>query len=510
MASTEIGPFHTRLTHSLKVAQLGRRLAERIRNKATEEIKVPVSDGKLSKQILAPDPDLVEFACLAHDLGHPPFGHTGERALHSAVDRIVAATVAAFLAGAGQDAGGGQVGEAQRVIGGFEGNPQSFRIVTRLSHKASPPRSSDPNIADRFLGLDLTAAAIDSVSKYPWGRDSLSQRKWGAYGSRNDDASDLSVLNGRRELLGYETPTIGRDAQNGFECSLMDWCDDVTYAVHDVEDFYMIGLIPLDRIFAHERHIEEKLAATGEGNMESPSATPGGVSSFKKILDTDEWASFRTHLQEKWKDQIDFDGREIDTSEDRLNSLRAGLIVDAYGPMGWGEDRRSIQGRRYSHRRTSDLISYFAGARIGYGDVPMLQHGSLRFNKIVDRESDDATERERWLRHQCRLLKELIWQYVIDAPGLKTQQAGQRRIVDDLLEIHTTDISLVPPHYRELAQDGAGYSEIDGIALPTGCLERLAEIRVAADYVASLTEPQAVALHRRLTGVELGGFRDFQ
>ena len=102
IASIEIGPFHTRLTHSLKVAQLGRRVAEQLRSRHERG------------EVVGPDPDLVEFACLAHDIGHPPFGHAGEHEMHKTLNE---------LAGSGLE------------FGGFEGNPQSFRIVTRLAHK---------------------------------------------------------------------------------------------------------------------------------------------------------------------------------------------------------------------------------------------------------------------------------------------------------------------------------------------------------------------------------------
>ena len=125
MSATEGDVFHNRLTHSLKVAQVGRRIAERLIQKSSPD---------LFKVCGRPDPDVVETAGLAHDLGHPPFGHGGEDVICTAMrDRCLEE--------------------------GFEGNPQSFRIVTRLAVRYAdqvPP------------GLDLTRASLNAILKYPW------------------------------------------------------------------------------------------------------------------------------------------------------------------------------------------------------------------------------------------------------------------------------------------------------------------------------------------------------
>ena len=192
VSSEEGDPFHNRLTHTLEVAQIGRRLAEKFRG---EQPEIAGALGDI-------DPDVVEAAALAHDMGHPPFGHIAEEKLQECMNGV-------------------------GVCDGFEGNAQSFRIVTKLAIRHS-----------EIDGLNLTSATLNAILKYPWlwrDRPEKYDKKWGAYITEKEEfewARRLGPAEGVKSV----------------EADIMDLSDDIAYAVHDVEDFYRAGLIPLDRL----------------------------------------------------------------------------------------------------------------------------------------------------------------------------------------------------------------------------------------------------------------------
>ena len=163
----------TRLSHSLECAQVGRELGA----------------------ALGADPDLMESACLAHDLGHPPFGHNGEEALAKIAE----------------------------PYGGFEGNAQSFRLLTRIEAKTV----DDEGIS---VGLNLTRATLDAATKYPWSA-AVNSRKFGVY------ADDQVIFDWVRE----NAP----EGKTSMEAQIMDWSDDVAYSVHDLEDALVTGHIDI-------------------------------------------------------------------------------------------------------------------------------------------------------------------------------------------------------------------------------------------------------------------------
>lgn len=412
VAADEDGLYHTRLTHTMKVAQLGRRMAERLREKNLRRHGPPKRG-----LVPGPDPDLVEAACLAHDLGHPPFGHVGEESLCEGFDGFAA-------------------GDAIKR-GGFEGNAQTFRMISFLAARVPQSPRADVDVTRDRFGLDLTRATLDATVKYPRLRvQDPDKRKWGAY---DLDEETLRWVRTDSPPRATATPC--------FEAELMDWCDDVTYAVHDLFDFYRSGHIPLDRLLAAQgsprrRRVQLSLEAQEFLEVEIP------------------------RVRHHWN---------IDDAK------------EAWGDLVKMSDVRQPWEPKFSVKATdqavsSRFITFFMSGITWAGREPCQHEGRLR----VDR----SREVDRRKRFACSLLKQVLHTKVIGQPSLATQQAGARVIVLTLLKACRNDTRLLPIDRRE---------ELD---------IHKDHLRAATDHVASLTERDAMKLYRRVTGSDLGSFNE--
>ena len=220
-ASGEGDFFRTRLTHSLEVAQIAKGIALRV----------------------GADPTLCEAASLAHDIGHPPFGHAGERVLN----------------------------ERMAQAGGFEGNAQNLRVLAVLEIKS-----------DDYLGLNLTRATLDALLKYKRSRSEALAAGEGKFFYDDDLPLVEWVCAGRR------------DGQASFECQIMEWADDVAYSVHDLEDGMWAGIVTLDRLRALTvegeemaavvRELEAVLAVEGERALKAAQKTWSSWAIYEMVV----------------------------------------------------------------------------------------------------------------------------------------------------------------------------------------------------------------------------------
>jgi dGTPase len=371
----------TRLTHSLEVAQIGRSIAEG----------------------LGCDPDVVDLAGLAHDIGHPPYGHNGERALDQFAD----------------------------AYGGFEGNAQNLRILTRLEPKVFGDELADLSAGEpESFGLNLTRAALDATVKYPWGRPAAAT-------VRVDDttaarvtpdgtapaASKFAVKFGAYEVDMERLAWVRKGAPERRQClesQIMDWSDDVAYSVHDVEDGVIAGRIDL-----------------------------------RALADPDEQAAL-AELGRRQHASLSID--ELVAAAERVSHLPVVAAAAGYD----GTLRASVALKRL----TSDLVGRFATAAVestrqAWAGRRLARYGAdLVVPRVVAAE--------------VAFLKTVALHYVLSDPEHRRRQANQRE------RVHA-----VAAHLLATAPHG-----LDRVLLPwwEAATDDTARVRVVVDQIASYTE----------------------
>lgn len=489
--------YHDRLTHSLKVAQVGRRFAEYITEQESAE-----EDESLLREL---DKDMIEAACLAHDLGHPPFGHLTE----SALDELLQEKTNPYrkendlkpehgdlpknLDPTDADAVDAYLWERFEDLAGlrFEGNAQSFRILTRLASH----RTAD-------TGLGLTAGVLLGVGKYPYGRgewfnanahesldpwpdepesrDGRSAGKFGFYG----DADTLSKTVRYAGAENNNEPVTGRVAAAG----IMDYADDLTYAIHDLTDFYIDGRLPLDRL------LREAFAGLDEKDQEGFDDTDYEQAPPRELKDLHE--------------ELEFD-QTIATPTEVVESLVTSAIITGKNASLLEPFDGTRQQRNELEAFTSFLIEYYLN-RIYYVD-PADHNLSNTDDAYVTLRTDKGrcelflSDR---LEEQLSILQQITKYYVINQPSLMAQQHGQRKVIRETFEAlyeeavkNSASTSAIPKPYHDWLENN--HSHIAN--LETDAARRA---RVIADFITSMTEPQVVALHKRITGDNPGSLQN--
>ncbi len=422
--------FRTRLTHSLEVAQVAKSIAIRL-----NAIAPSLTDEGI-------DLDLVEIAALAHDLGHPPFGHNGEEALD----------------------------ELMREHGGFEGNAQTLRILAKLEKRQTLVEDAGAPVAwrggrDMRAGLNLAHRSLAAILKYdypiPKNAESRSAEEAnhpvkGYYQSEGDvvDAIRHSLKVGKAEKL------------RTVECSIMDVADDIAYSTYDLEDSFKAGFLKPLSLLSAPREILEKVADTVRRRLEKGYGGLRQENSFEAADVADVLLDIFEHV---------FD--------DALYYLPS-----AGGPQM--EDLARVAGIAQSAAALSDDL-----ATDGYLRTRLTSDLVGRFIRgvvLIPNESNPALstvrmERDTFLK--VEVLKNFTYQSMIMSPMLAVTKYRGKQIIREIFEAIA-------------APDGHMLMPADFRALHAGLSNLSDKQRVVCDFIAGMTDRYAIEFYGRIKGAD--------
>lgn len=396
--------WHNRLTHSEKVAQVSRTIAATVLQRER---------SALIRKLGGIDVYVCEAAGLAHDLGHPPFGHIGEETL----DQIAR--------------------EEWHLDDGFEGNAQTMRIVTTGNVRSI-----------EYLGLDLTSATLAAIAKYPWVRakrhknhddqidnDSDYRKKWSKFSFYNSQAYLLPRVREFATGIGAGTQTV--------EASIMDIADDITYAIHDLEDFYLSGLLDSSLVVEELRHLVS----------EKPPQSPSPIEKLESSLSQNN-VEYYDHSM--FLEAADYVRSKLTDEFPRLTSPKVEPTV---------------------RQATSDLIGRYILA-VKLSEQPLWAGGPHL-----------SVDRRQW--HELQIFKAITMNYVISRSDIAVIQRGQAAALKTLAGLldkwinDSKDRRRAPRRLQDL------------YALAQTEEERK---RCVLDYLCSLTDLQCLSLLDALLG----------
>jgi dGTPase len=448
-AGATSGVVHNRLTHTIKVTAVGRAIAVRL---------LQTQDRDLLARLGGLDHVVVQAAASAHDLGQTPFGHLGERVL----DRLAR--------------------ERFGLADGFEGNAQTFRIITEV--EVHGPGD---------VGLNLTRAVRAAVLKYPWSRtaypdphptDWPTPPRGAGHGAEGLGAVKFSCYlidlpEMQDALAAFPRRPAGRQT---LECSVMDLADDIAYSLHDVEDFHRSGVLQFSpvsgefRSWASER---DQLAALDDEALVRAGRQPGaGLERLRRRLAS----------HDKWIFDEDVFAAAVGRVGDEFVD---GVLARPYdGSMA--ADRAATG---FSAAWIDELIAAVAPV-----PDPAVRSGYV------------ALSRPAW--HQVSVLKFVNSYFILERPDLAMVQRGQEQTVEQLVVgfdrwlSDRGDAVRAPRRLVDLVEAATrGYVRLarehpEWLDGRTGAVDltRMGRGRGIIDYVSSLTDAQAVAYAARLSG----------
>ena len=381
--------FRNRLTHSLEVSQIGVSIA----HKLNHDLLTYKDQGHITEEYRI-EPAIVEMACLAHDLGHPPFGHLGEYVLN----------------------------EKMKHYGGFEGNAQTLRLVAILERKF-PDSEVTSDGKDNRYGLNLTYRSLAAVLKYD---NLIPVRK---DGEQIPDKLDKGFYKSETELVRKVKSAVAPGFTGEYfkttECMIMDIADDIAYSTYDLEDAFKAGFLsPMQMISAGPK-IWKRVVEKVNDAIEKEGIT--------ERLDDVEAKKYVTQIFAKYLLRQDDSGDFLPSStpEEQFDSLSAAFNASAL---------LALDGR---HRIT--FTSYLVGMMVREVELPC-QNINQKFPALsVVRLSDKG-------RIIVEILKRFTWEYQIMAPRLQIANNRGREIVSTIFDclVAKDGFNLLPPDFYEM------------------------------------------------------------
>ena len=415
--------FRNRLTHSLEVAQVAKSIAMKINRECLE--------GRPETDKI--DLDLMEIAGLAHDLGHPPFGHQGEEAL----DRCM------------------------YEHGGFEGNAQTLRILSKLEKKVRDNEAQSKDSESNRFGLNLTYRALASILKY----DNKIPEK------RVEEGNEIKLSKGYYLMESDLVDEIKKHVLNEqeyseifktIECQIMDIADDIAYSTYDIEDAFKAGfLTPFDIIFAEDKFYSEVIKSVSRAlasDIERGEINIISINDIKDVL-------FNT-FQELFNGDI-----ESDTVDASAESVEMSKFLETQ--VAYKTSKKIASDGYLRTKFTSNLIKEALNAiNFEYNeDIPAMSRVWLEpANKL-----------------KVEILKKVAFQSQVLSPKLKIAEYRGKEIVEKIF-----DTLMQPKGYELLPEDYRGLFEVDKA-------DNFKSRRIICDYIASMTDKYAIEFYGRLT-----------
>lgn len=447
--------MHSRQSHTFRVALVARELAEQVVRQAEggDEGAIGVIKAAGGLDIAA-----CEAAGLAHDLGHSPFGHAGETALHRALY------------------------DAAMLSDGFEGNPQSFRIVTRLAGATTTRQN-----------MDLTNVTLCAILKYPWsyadadrakrivsgqepkdepkadseGAERLEkerQRRPKKFGAYEDDLP--AFQRARLAIMGDGWETNYRQS---LEASIMDLADDIAYAVHDLEDFVLTGTIDLHDVLVELEDVID-------------SVTGLGLVTFDAITTKNPFVVATRKLREDHSGL--FDDETYLAALSTVRKLVKDVLMLRATEQSFGTTLRA---------ELSNLVSsFFRDLEVSLDRLPSQYASYVRVAP------------KHW--HELQALKVITRHWLISSPGMGVIQRAQTEAITSLatsvrewLDRDGDSPEVFPEGLRSALKAGGV-----GLSQPIGVLGR-EHLRAIADYVCGMSDSEALLRANWLAGRDIPG-----